>query len=317
MVGPAIRGEAGGPGHLAGVNVDRRGLWLGVGAYVAWGFSPLYWKALDHVSSFEVFAHRAAWSVPLLIAAVVVRGRLGVLREVLRDRRALGWGVVAGSLIGANWVLFVWGVNSGHVVDVSLGYFINPLVSVALGMVFLGERLSSRQRVAVAVAVVGVVVIAVTNGRPPWIALGLAGFFGFYGLVKKQPGAAGPLEGLLLDSTVAGLPAAAWIAASVGSGGSALGRDASTAVLLVGAGLVTAVPLLMFGGAVQRIPLASVGILQYVTPTMQFLLGVVVFGEAVTRGQLVGFGFVWLALALYTADVRGTDRSRVRTAAAG
>src|SRR5947209_3343339 len=287
---------------------ERRGIGLGVTAYLIWGLFPLYWPLLEPAGAVEILAHRVAWSLVtvVLLLAIVTRS----LSALPRDRRRLLLLTAAAVLIGVNWGVYIWGVNNHHVVETSLGYFINPMVSVALGVVVLGERLRHAQWAAVAVAALGVVVLTVEAGRPPWIALTLAASFGTYGLVKRVVGV-GTVEALVVEAAVL-TPVAVGYLVIAGAGGDQTftTHGAGHAVLLASSGLVTAIPLLAFAGAAQRVPLSRLGLLQYLTPTIQFLIGVLVRHEAVSSGRLVGFGLVWVALVVFTVDTLRTDRGR-------
>ena len=280
----------------------RRGLWYGIAAYGIWGLSPLYWKALDDVDSLQVLANRVVWAFPVLLLVVALRRRGRLMRAIATDRRTIIIACFAAAFLAVNWGIFIWGVANDHVVEISLGYFINPLISVALGVLVLRERLRRAQMVAVASAAAGVLYLTISVGTAPWISLGLAFSFGLYGLLKKRPEAAPALEGLTAEVAMVAVPAAAWLAIQASTGDSAIGDGALTTTLLLGAGVFTAVPLLFFGGAAQRIPLSIVGMLQYIAPTLQFLLGVFAFGEAVTSPDLVGFALVWCGLAVFTLD---------------
>jgi chloramphenicol-sensitive protein RarD len=286
-----------------------RGLWYGVAAYAIWGLSPLYWKALDDVDSLQVLAHRVFWAVPVLAAVVVARRRSAELTAAVRTPRTMIVAVLAAVFLAANWGIFIWGVATDHVVEISLGYFINPLLSVALGVVLLRERLRPGQMAAVAFAAAGVIYMTARLGSVPWVSLVLAFSFAMYGLLKKRPEAAPALEGLLAEVSMVAVPAAVWIALRTAAGDGALGNDGPTTALLMGAGAFTAFPLLLFGASAQRIPLSVVGLLQYIAPTLQFLLGVLAFGEAVSGDQLAGFALVWCGLAVFTFDNVRTARS--------
>jgi chloramphenicol-sensitive protein RarD len=279
-----------------------RGLWYGVAAYTIWGLSPLYWKALDDVDSLQVLANRVVWAVPVLALVIVLRHRSAVMRRVVSDPRTVVVAVLAAVFLAVNWGIFIWGVATDHVVEISLGYFINPLISVALGVVVLRERLRPGQMLAVALAAAGVLYMTIRVGSVPWISLVLAFSFAMYGLLKKRPEAAPALEGLTAEVAVVAVPATVWIVAQAATGDSALGEGAITTSLLIGAGAFTAFPLLLFGASAQRIPLSLVGLLQYITPTLQFLLGVLAFGEAVGGDELVGFALVWCGLGVFTVD---------------
>jgi len=285
----------------------RRGLWLGIAAYTIWGVVPAFWKLLGGVPVLQQLGHRVVWAVPMLLIAVVLAGRMAYLRSAIRDRRTILVTIASAALLAANWGVFVWAIDAGRIVEASLGYFINPLLSVALGVIVLGERLRPARVAAVGLAAVGVVYMTIRLGEVPWVSLVLAGTFALYGLLKKRPGAATPIVGLLGETALAAVPALAYLTVVGIRGDGAFGSDWPETLLLVAAGAVTAVPLLLFGAAAQRIPLSTVGLLQYLAPSLQFLLGVAVYGEAVTGDHLIGFTFVWVALAVFTADnLRGS-----------
>ena len=285
---------------------QQRGVWFAVSAFAFWGLAPLFWNLLSTVPALEILGHRIVWSLPLLFAIIAGRRRLGVLRDSFRNPGTAATALAGGILLAINWGVFVWAVTSDHIVEASLGYFINPLVSVALGVVVLRERLRPAQRAAVALAVAGVVGMTIVAGVVPWISLTLAFSFGTYGLLKKRPDAAPPFEGLLMETAFVAAPALAYLAVLAGTGEGAFGSSPNTTLVLVAGGAVTVTPLVLFGGATQRIPLSTVGILQYITPTMHFLIGVLVFNEAVTRGEWFAFVMVWIALIVYTIDMYRT-----------
>jgi len=271
-------------------------------AYLSWGLFPLYFRQVADVPALEVVLHRTLWSLVFVLALLAVRRQWAWMREVLRQPRVLGAFALSALLLAANWLTYVWAVNNGHVVDASLGYFILPLVNVALGYVFLHERPRRGQWLAVAVAAAGVLWLTVQAGRLPWIALVLALTFGFYGLLRKVA-VLGALEGFTLETvllaplTLAVLGAWAW----QGQGALAQG-DAATLGWLALAGPVTAVPLLLFAAGARRIPLATMGILQYISPSLQFALGVWLFHEAFDPARLTGFVLIWAALLVYTLE---------------
>jgi len=295
------------------VSEDRRGTLLGVAAYLMWGLFPLYWPLLEPAGALEILAHRVVWSLVAVVILLLVTGRS--LRGLPRDRRRLALLAAAAVLIGVNWGVYIWGVNNHHVVETSLGYFINPLVSVALGVLVLGERLRRIQWAAVAVAAVGVGVLTIETGRPPWIALVLAFSFGTYGLVKRVVGV-GAVEGLVVETTVLTPVALVFLTVVAAHGdGNFTNHGAGHAVLLTTTGIVTAVPLLAFAGAAARVPLNRLGLLQYMTPTIQFLIGVLIRHEPISHGRLVGYVIVWLALGLFTVDTATTRRRQLDLAA--
>ena len=287
----------------------NRGIWYGIGAYAAWGLFPIYFKLTAHVAALEVLSHRVIWSFLTLLLVTIVAGRFASTFRV--TGRLYAFYGAAAVLIGVNWFVYVWAVSNGFIVETSLGYFITPFVNVVLGVVVFGERLRPLQWTAVGVAAAGVLYLTVMYGSLPWISLALAVSFGSYGLVKKKVPLP-PMQGLTLETAVLFVPAVAYALVLDAAGqGAFLHAGAVTDVLLVGAGLITIGPLLLFAAAVQRVPLSIVGILQYIAPSLQFLLGVLVYREPFTRSQLVGFAAVWAALAIFSVEsVLGRRPSR-------
>jgi chloramphenicol-sensitive protein RarD len=265
-----------------------------------WGFFPLYWPLLEPAGAVEILAHRIFWSMLVMLGLVVATSKRDAVRAILVNRRTRWLLVVASVLVTINWGTYIYGVNNHHVVESSLGYFVNPLVSVLLGVLVLGERLRPLQWVALGIAGAGVVALTVEYGRPPWIALILACSFGSYGLAKKKADA-GAVESLVVETLVISPVALAYIVFLMVTGASTFGNEgAGHALLLVGTAVITVVPLLCFGGAATRIPLSTLGLMQYLAPTVQFILGLVVFGEAMPPMRWVGFGLIWAALAVFT-----------------
>ena len=275
----------------------RSGLILGIGAYAAWGLLPLSLRLLRGVPSLEVLAHRIVWSLLLLIVIVVVTRRAGAIRAAARGR-TLALLAASATLIAINWLVYIWAVQHGHVLEASLGYFINPLVNVALGMALLGERIGRVQKAAVAVAAAGVAVMALSGGGALWISLTLALSFGTYGLIRKVA-AIDSLGGLTVETALLLVPALAVIAMAQVGGQGAFGQDRTVDVLLVLAGAVTAVPLLMFAAAARRLRYATMGLLQYIAPTLQFVEAVALFHEPLRPVHLVTFALIWTGCALY------------------
>jgi chloramphenicol-sensitive protein RarD len=278
------------------------GVWYGVAAYSLWGLLTLYWRLFPSVPAIQILAHRFVWS--FVVLSVIIAASWQQRRVALRTigARAVVLYAIAAVLIGANWFLYVFSVNNGFVVESSLGYFMTPLVNVLMGVVVFRERLRSMQWLAVAFAFSGVLWLTLAYGTLPWIGLALAASFGSYGLVKKKA-TLPSLEGLTLETAVLVIPALVYLAAIDRAGEAAfLHSGVATDVLLVAAGVVTVVPLLLFATAVRRVPLSVVGILQYIAPTIQFLLGVYAFHEPFTRTQLTGFGLVWVGLVVFTLD---------------
>jgi chloramphenicol-sensitive protein RarD len=293
----------------------NKGLLYGAVAYAIWGLLPLYWKALHGVSALEILAHRIVWALAVAVLLVALRrSGWGWLRTAARSPRVVGAFALSAVLLSVNWGIYIWAVNAGHVVETSLGYFINPLANVLLGVLFLRERLRLGQALAVLTALAGVLYLTLQHGSPPWIALALASSFALYGLLRKTA-ALGSLEGLTLETLLMTGPALAYIAwAELSGAGAFLYGGPLTSLLLVGAGAVTAVPLLLFAAGARRVTLTTMGILQYIAPTLQFALGVTVFGEPLTSARLIGFGLVWAALVIYTLDgtIRGGRAARAR-----
>ncbi|MDB6170520.1 MAG: RarD protein superfamily transporter [Verrucomicrobia bacterium] len=286
-----------GPTRAAG-----RGALAAAGCYLAWGLFPIYWKQLGQVGATELIAHRHVWSLGFVLIVMAAGGGFSDLAAAVRSRTALQWHALSGVLLTVNWLVYVWGVNHGRVLETSLGYFLVPLINVALGRFVLHERLRPVQWAAIGLAVAGVVLLLVGVGRLPWIALTLAVTFGAYGLLRKKS-PLGPLVGLGLETLLLFPFALAFLVWQQSTGQAALGRlGAKEHVMLVSAGVVTAIPLLLFAYGARRIRLATLGLLQYIAPTVQFVLGVWVYHEPFSRERAAAFVFIWTGLALYTAD---------------
>ncbi len=270
-------------------------------SYTIWGILPIYWKALDHVPAYEILGHRMAWSLPFIVVILVLSGQGGVLRQ-LRSRKALTISALSAALLAINWLIYIWAVNADHIVETSLGYYINPLVTVAFGVFFLNERLRGAQIAALALALGGVLYLTLVYGSFPWIALSLALTFALYGLIHKKI-QIGPLKSLYQETLLFFLPALVLIL-FLGRDGSSgfLHGDAATITMLAGTGLITTIPLLLFGYAAQNIPLFVLGILQYTAPTLNLLIGVFIYGEEFPFSRMIGFLLVWGALALFMAE---------------
>lgn len=298
------------------MSTTRRGSLYAASAYLLWGLFPLYWPLLQPSTALEVLAHRVLWSLVVVVALLALTRRLPQLQEILRQPGTTSRLALAAVLVAVNWGTYIYGVSSGQVVETSLGYFINPIVTVLLGVLVLGERLRPAQWVALGAAGVAVGVLTVENGEPPWIALVLAFSFGLYGLLKKTAGV-GAVEGLGVETLVLLPVAGAYVAFLGVGGGSTFGTQGTGhATLLALSGLVTAVPLLLFAAAASRVPLTTLGLLQYLAPTMQFLLGITLFDEPLPVLKLTGFVLVWLALALFTVDLVRHHRRQLRLAVA-
>ena len=286
----------------------NRGIIYGVAAYGIWGFFPVFWKLLVHVSPLELIYHRIIWSFLMLLAIIFFLRRWTSFREQAFTLKRIGIYTVSALLVGVNWLLYVWAVNSGHIVECSLGYFINPLVSVLLGVIFLRERLRLLQWVSIGFAFAGVLFLSVLYGSLPWIALSLAISFGLYGFIKKTA-PLDSLNGLTLETGVLFLPVLVLLCVSELDGRAAfMNMGIGTDILIILTGLVTTVPLLLFSAAAQRIPLSLLGILQYMTPTIQFFLGVFIYKEAFCGMQFIGYAIIWAGLLIFMADAIASSR---------
>ena len=288
---------------------QRTGMLHAFLAYAIWGLFPLYFKQLKGVDAFEVIAHRTLWSLVVLLLILTLLRRWAWVGPALKNPRLVGSFALSALLLSGNWLMYVWAVQTGHVVESSLGYFINPLVSVALGYVVLGERPRRLQWAAVGLAAAGVLWLTVSAGRLPWIALVLAVSFGFYGLMRKTA-ALGALEGLTLETLLLAPVAAIALGLWTAQGHSAFVTASPTVIgWLLLAGPLTAVPLLLFASGARRITLTMLGLMQYIAPTLQFTIGVWVYGEPLTATRLIGFAMIWTALAAYSLE--GLWRSRL------
>ncbi|MFF5725443.1 EamA family transporter RarD [[Kitasatospora] papulosa] len=293
---------------MKGKNEQRAGLLYGIGAYGMWGLVPLFWPLLEPSGAVEILAHRMVWSLGVVGIALLVLRRWAWIGELVRQPRRLGLIAVAAAVISVNWGLYIWSVNNGHVVEASLGYFINPLVTIAMGVLLLGERLRPAQWAAVATGFVAVLVLAIGYGQPPWISLVLAFSFATYGLAKKKVNMGG-LESLAAETAVLFVPALGFLL-WLGASGDAtfLSAGAGHGALLAATGLVTAIPLVCFGAAAIRVPLSVLGLLQYLAPVFQFALGILYFHEEMPPERWAGFALVWVALILLTWDALRTAR---------
>ena len=280
----------------------NRGVVYALGAYTVWGVLPVFWKALQTVPTGEILSQRVAWSLFFMAGLLTLRRDWGALKPALKNRATLLAVFVATALLAVNWLTYIWGVNAGYVVEASLGYFINPLVNVVLGVLFFREKLRLAQWLPVGLAILGVVYLTLSYGELPWIALVLAFTFAFYGLIKKTL-RLGPFHSFTLEVGGMALPALAYLLYLELAGQGAFGHQGgATTALLALTGVVTALPLLWFATAARRIPFSTLGLLQYVTPTLQFLLGVLVYGEPFTPARMVGFALIWAALLLYSLE---------------
>ncbi|GII81354.1 protein RarD [Sphaerisporangium rufum] len=290
---------------------SRRGVLYGIAAYGIWGLFPLYWPLLKPSGAVEILAHRMVWSLVAVVVALAVRRHWSWIRELARRPRTLLLLALAAVVISVNWGVYIYAVNSGHVVEAALGYFINPLVSVLFGVLIFRERLRRWQWAAVGLGALAVVVLTADYGRPPWMALTLAASFACYGLLKKKAGVAGT-ESLTVETLVLLIPALGYLLYLQADGTATFGTaGAGHAVLLIGAGVVTAIPLLCFTAAAIRIPLSTIGLLQYIAPILQFLCGVLVAHETMPPSRWFGFALIWLALVLFSWEgLRHAHRTR-------
>lgn len=296
-------------------SADPRGVAAALGAFLAWGLFPIFWRALGEAPALQVMTHRIVWCFVLVAAWLAATRGPRWFRPLLAQPRLVAMLCASAVLIAANWWLYIWAVNHGHIVEGSLGYFINPLMNVVLGVVLLRERLNAVQWLSVAIAAVGVLHLTLLVGHPPWIALGLALSFGGYGLLRKLA-VVESVPALGFESSVLFVPAVAYLLWCEFAGTGAFGHvSPAVDALLLASGLVTAIPLVLFAYGAHRIPFSLLGVMQYVSPSLQLACGVLLYGEPFTEGQQLGFGAIWIALALYTADgVLRWRRSRPRPA---
>jgi chloramphenicol-sensitive protein RarD len=287
---------------------QKLGLIYGVSAYVLWGMFPLYWPLLQPANPLEIVSHRAVWTLVFcLIVLAVTHALKSTLATFRRPKVAIKL-FLASVLISINWLIYIWATNNGHVVEASLGYYINPLIIIAFGVLLLKEKMRKLQWVAVSIATVGVIILTVDYGRLPWVALGLALSWGTYGLVKKQLGL-GALEGLAIETLIAFIPYCGYLIFIGSKGQGQFGHEIGLTTLLISAGAVTAIPLLLFNGSTTRLPYSTIGLLQYITPTIQFSIGVWVNHEDMPTARWVGFIFIWLALMTLATDLLKSGRS--------
>lgn len=288
------------PTPLPPQNVDTpKGLALAVTAYVMWGFLPLYMKAMDHIGPVEVVAHRVIWSVPVAGLLLVALGRTRDLKAALGNPRMLAMAALTAALISVNWAIYVWAISTGHALDAALGYYINPLFSIALGAILLREPLTRTQLFAVGLAALGVLVLVLEAGRLPWAALGLMVSWGFYAFFKRSL-PIGPNQGFLLEVLILLVPALAYVTWLGVQGTGHFGAAMSDTALLSCAGIVTAVPLLVYANGAKLVRLSTMGILQYIAPTMIFITAITLFGEKIDTGRMIAFPLIWVALVIYS-----------------
>lgn len=285
-----------------------KGIWYAVGAYLFWGFVPIFWKWLEANPALQLVSHRIIWSAVVLLVPIFVAGNWPEFRRAAHSRRAIVLYTIAAVTVAINWFVYVWAVNAGFIVQTALGYFINPLVTVLLGVIVFREKLRRWQWTAIGLAAAGVVYLTIYYHTLPWIALALALSFGTYGMVKKAA-PLGAVHGLALETAILFLPALAFLLYQDHTGqGTFVHAGWQQTSLMIAAGPVTTAPLLLFAAAAKRIPLSVMGMLQFINPTIQFLLGVFLYHEPFARGQLVGFACVWGALALFVVEGYTTRR---------
>ena len=290
------------------MNHHKTGLLFGVSAYVLWGAFPLYWPLLAPASALEIVSHRAVWTLVFCLIVLTITHSLKATLETLKRPKVARGLFLASILVSINWLVYIWSVNNGHVVEASLGYYINPLIMIAFGVILLKERMRSLQWAAVSIAALGVVVLTIDYGRIPWIALALGFSWGSYGLVKKQLGLAA-LEGLAIETLIACLPYLLYLLYIGNKGTGQFGQSVGITILLIGAGAVTAVPLLLFNGSTTRLPLTVIGLLQYITPTLMFSIGVWLRHEAMPLPRWIGFVIIWIALITLAIDLVKSSRT--------
>jgi len=290
--------------------IDRKGLTLGIAAYGLWGVLPIYFKAMRAIPSVDIVAHRIVWSIPILALLLSTAGAWSEVTEALRNRRAMILLGITALLIGGNWLLYVYAVNSGHILAGSLGYYLNPLANVLLGRIVLKERLSWLQWAAVALATAGIAALAAGALSQLWISMMLCLSFASYGLLRKIA-PVDAVAGLAIETTLLAPFAVAWLAWSFSSGQPTFGNSVSDLVLIAVAGVVTTVPLLLFTAAARLLPYSMLGMLQFLAPTLQFLIAVLVYGEPFTTAHAIAFGAIWAALGLYVLAIMRHARAEV------
>jgi chloramphenicol-sensitive protein RarD len=285
----------------------NKGLLFGVSAYIIWGLLPLYWKLVEEAGAYEILAHRGIWSLLICLSLLALRKQLKSAYEMVRSSRTFSLLFLASGLLTINWGVYIWSVTVNRVVEAALGYYITPLINVTFGVLLLREKLRPAQWIAVALAAAGVVILTLGYGSLPWIALVLAISFGSYSLIKKSLNL-GALETLSLETLFAFLPNLVFLFIIQGNGSAEFGSTWSISLLLFGAGAATVIPLLLFNGSTTRLPLSTVGLLQYITPTIMFFIGIYINNEDISTTKVLGFAFIWLALAVLSRDLYRSSR---------
>ena len=287
---------------------NKLGLLFGISAYSLWGAFPLYWPLLEPANPLEIVSHRAVWTMVFCLIVLYLTKALKSTLATFKRPKVAAKLFVTTFLISINWLVYIWATNNGHVVEASLGYYINPLIVIAFGVILLKEKMRPLQWAAVTIATIGVLVLTIDYGRLPWVAIGLALSWGGYGLMKKQLGL-GALEGLAIETLIAFIPYCAYLIFIGSKGEGQFGHGAGLTILLISAGAVTAIPLLLFNGSTTRLPFTTIGLLQYITPTIQFSIGVWVNHEAMPTARWVGFIFIWMALTTLAIDLLRSGRA--------
>ena len=285
----------------------NKGLLFGVSAYIIWGLLPLYWKLVEEAGAYEILAHRGIWSLLICVSLLALRKQLKSAYEMVRSSRTLSLLFLASGLLTINWGVYIWSVTANRVVEAALGYYITPLINVTFGVLLLREKLRPAQWIAVALAAAGVVILTLGYGSLPWIALVLAISWGSYSLIKKSLNL-GALETLSLETLFAFLPNLVFLFIIQGNGSAEFGSTWTISLLLFGAGAATVIPLLLFNGSTTRLPLSTVGLLQYITPTIMFFIGIFINNEDISMTKVIGFAFIWLALAVLSRDLYRSSR---------
>ena len=285
----------------------NKGLLFGISAYIIWGLLPLYWKLVEEAGAYEILAHRGIWSLLICISLLALRKQLKSAYEMVRSSRTLSLLFLASGLLTINWGVYIWSVTFNRVVEAALGYYITPLINVTFGVLLLREKLRPAQWIAVALAAAGVVILTLGYGSLPWIALVLAISWGSYSLIKKSLNL-GALETLSLETLFAFLPNLVFLFIIQGNGSAEFGSTWTISLLLFGAGAATVIPLLLFNGSTTRLPLSTVGLLQYITPTIMFFIGIFINNEDISMTKVIGFAFIWLALAVLSRDLYRSSR---------
>jgi len=287
---------------------NKTGLIFGVSAYVLWGLFPLYWPLLEPAGAFEIVGHRAVWSLVFCVIALTITKAIKPALTTMRRPKVFAKLLAATVLISINWIVYIWATNNGHVVEASLGYYINPIIIIAIGVILLKEKMRKLQWVSVSIAAFGVLVLTIDYGRLPWVALALALSWGTYGFIKKQLGL-GALEGLGIETAISAPFYLAYLAWIGSQGNGHFGAGPGLTLLLIGSGVVTAIPLLLFNGAGNRLPYTIIGLLQFITPTLQFSIGVWVRHEAMPTARWAGFLIIWAALVVLGTDLIRSSRA--------